>query len=52
MSQYAIHTIDSAPERSKQLLQAVKQAVGMVPNLAAGMAESPQLLEGFLAVGG
>jgi AhpD family alkylhydroperoxidase len=50
MSRFPIHTIDSAPERSKPLFQALRQAVGMVPNLAAGMAESPQFLEGFLAV--
>jgi AhpD family alkylhydroperoxidase len=50
MSRFPIHTIDSAPERSKPLFLALKQAVGMVPNLAAGMAESPQLLEGFLAI--
>lgn len=50
MSRFPIHTVDSAPERSKPLLLALKQAVGMVPNLAAGMAEAPSLLEGFLAV--
>jgi AhpD family alkylhydroperoxidase len=50
MSRFPIHTIDSAPERSKPLFVALKQAVGMVPNLAAGMAESPQFLEGFLTV--
>ncbi|HEX6052474.1 MAG TPA: carboxymuconolactone decarboxylase family protein [Gemmatimonadaceae bacterium] len=50
MSRFPIHTIESAPERAKPLFLALKQAVGMVPNLAAGMAESPQLLEGFLAV--
>jgi AhpD family alkylhydroperoxidase len=50
MSRFPIHTIDSAPDRSKPLFEALKQAVGMVPNLAAGMAESPQFLEGFLAV--
>ena len=50
MSRFPIHTIESAPERSKPLFVALKQAVGMVPNLAAGMAESPQFLEGFLAV--
>ena len=50
MSQFPIHTLDSAPTDSKPHLLALQQAVGMIPNLAAGMAESPQLLEGFLAV--
>src|SRR5687768_5906386 len=50
MSRFPIHTIESAPERSKPLFVALKQAVGMVPDLAAGMAESPQFLEGILAV--
>lgn len=50
MSHFPIHTIDSAPEPSRALLVALKQAVGMVPNLAAGMAESPALLGSFLAV--
>ena len=50
MSQFQIHTLDSAPEPSRALLAALKQAVGLVPNLAAGMAESPALLDGFLAV--
>jgi len=50
VSRFQIHTLDSAPEPSRALLAALKQAVGMVPNLAAGMAESPALLRGFLAV--
>ena len=50
MSQFPIHTLDTAPADSKPHLLALKQAVGMIPNLAAGMAESPGLIEGFLAV--
>jgi AhpD family alkylhydroperoxidase len=41
------HTFDSAPAASKPTLLQLKAAVGMVPNLAAAMAESPALLEGF-----
>jgi uncharacterized peroxidase-related enzyme len=47
---YPIHTLDSAPEDSKPLLRDLQATVGMVPNLAAAMAGSPQLLKGFLAV--
>lgn len=47
MVRYQIHTIDSAPERSKPLLQMLQTSVGMIPNLAATMAESTELLKGF-----
>ena len=50
MSTIEIPAIDRAPERSKPLLRDLHAAVGMVPNLAAAMAESPELLKGFLAV--
>jgi uncharacterized peroxidase-related enzyme len=50
MTTFAIHTIDTAPEGSKETLRQVKENLGMVPNLAAGMAESPTLLRAFFAV--
>jgi AhpD family alkylhydroperoxidase len=50
MSTYQIHGIDTAPEGSKPLLQGMKENLGMIPNLAAAMAESPELLKGFLTV--
>ena len=50
MTAFPIHTLESAPDRSKPLLEALRQNVGMVPNLAAGMASSPELLEGFLTL--
>ena len=49
---YPIHTIESAPKDSRPLLQGLKENVGMIPNLAAAMAESPQLLKGFLTIRG
>ena len=49
MTTFPIHTIDTAPEGSKETLVRVKEALGMVPNLAAGMAESPTLLRAFFA---
>jgi alkylhydroperoxidase family enzyme len=45
---YTIHTTDSAPGESASLLRALGATVGVIPNLAAGMADSPQLLEAFL----
>ena len=48
MSQFPIHTVDSAPTASRSPLLGLQQAVGMIPNLAAGMAGSPALLTAFL----
>lgn len=52
MSAYPIHTLESAPEGSKPLLAGLRENLGMIPNLAAAMAESPPLLESFLTVRG
>lgn len=49
MSTYQIHGIDTAPDNSKPLLQGLQANLGLIPNLAAAMAESPELLKGFLA---
>jgi AhpD family alkylhydroperoxidase len=50
MTAFPIHTIDTAPEGSKETLRRVKETLGMIPSLAAGMAESPTLLRAFFAV--
>lgn len=50
MSVFPVHTIQSAPEGSKALLRGLQQSLGMIPNLAACMAESPELLRGFLGL--
>jgi len=50
MITYPTHSIDTAPEASRPLLRGLQEGLGMIPNLAAAMAESPQLLRGFLAV--
>lgn len=41
-----------ATGRTKELLDAVKQKFGMVPNIARLMANSPQVLEGYLGFSG
>lgn len=46
---FRIHTLDTAPEPSRPGLQGLKQAIGFVPNVAATMAESPVLLNAFMA---
>ena len=49
MSKFTVHNIESAPEGSKPALQKLKDAVGLIPNLAAVMANAPALIEAFVA---
>jgi AhpD family alkylhydroperoxidase len=50
MIHFPVHTLESAPTGAKDGLRNLQESVGFVPNLAAAMAESPELLNGFLAV--
>jgi alkylhydroperoxidase family enzyme len=50
MSTYRIHTIESAPEKSKPALQDLKNTFGFVPNVAGAMAASPVLISAFVPV--
>jgi len=50
MTQFTLHTEDTAPKNSKPLLAGAKKAYGFVPNLYAGQAEAPALLEGYLSL--
>jgi alkylhydroperoxidase family enzyme len=47
MSKLKVHSIDSAPENSKALLEKSVKAFGMLPGLHGVLAESPQLLEAY-----
>ncbi|WP_298963842.1 carboxymuconolactone decarboxylase family protein [uncultured Roseibium sp.] len=47
MTEFSRHTLETAPEQSKPLLNNSLQAFGMIPNLHAVMAESPQHLEAY-----
>lgn len=48
MARFTVHTLATAPDQSKPLLERLQKAVGMIPNLAATMAESSALLQGFV----
>src|SRR5580698_5038850 len=48
MQKFSVHTIESAPEKSKQALQGLKHKFGFIPNVAATMAESPVLINAFI----
>ncbi|WP_206952448.1 carboxymuconolactone decarboxylase family protein [Trinickia acidisoli] len=50
MSTYPIHTIESAPTQSKAVLQQLQLTFGMIPNIAAKMASSPVLINGFIGL--
>jgi len=50
MSNYPLHTIESAPEQSKPVLEQLQQTFGVIPNIAAAIANSPKLANAFLAV--
>ena len=50
MSKFDVHSIETAPEKSKPLLEGAKKAFGFVPNLLGVFAESPAALEAYLSV--
>ncbi len=50
MTEFTIHTLETAPEASKPLLQNSQAAYGMIPNLHAAMAEAPATLEAYQAL--
>ncbi|MEO1188656.1 MAG: carboxymuconolactone decarboxylase family protein [Pseudomonadota bacterium] len=52
MLDYRPHTIESAPDASKPILEAAKAKVGFIPNLMANMAESPVMVESYLTMMG
>ena len=52
MTEYTLHTAETAPADSKPLLEKSKASYGMVPNLHAVMAEAPSVLEAYQTVGG
>lgn len=47
MTQFKLHTIETAPEGSKESLNSVLKQNGFVPNLYAIMAESPEVLKAY-----
>ena len=50
MTTFTLHTVDTAPEASKPLLEKSQAAYGMIPSLHAVMAEAPGLLEAYQRV--
>ncbi|GAB3532010.1 carboxymuconolactone decarboxylase family protein [Photobacterium alginatilyticum] len=52
MTDFTFHTAETASDASKPLIAAAKSAYGFIPNLLAGMAEAPALLEGYMTLAG
>jgi len=44
VTNFPVHTIESAPERSKPALKQLQSAFGMIPNLVGAVATSPVLV--------
>ena len=51
MADFTIHTKNSAPKASKDLLEIAQAKYGFIPNLMGEMAEAPSLLKAYLTVG-
>ncbi|MFJ2771855.1 carboxymuconolactone decarboxylase family protein [Streptomyces sp. NPDC087300] len=45
---FAEHTVETAPTESRQAMEGVTRAFGHLPDAVARLAESPELLNGFL----
>ncbi|MGN6233957.1 MAG: carboxymuconolactone decarboxylase family protein [Trinickia sp.] len=50
MSDYPVHTIESAPAQAKPVLEQLENLFGQIPNIAAKMATSPTLIAGFIGL--
>lgn len=47
MSDFKIHTLDTAPADSRETLEQARQTFGMVPNLLGMLAEAPAAVKGY-----
>ena len=48
MTNFPIHTVDSAPEGSRPVLEGVQKGMGSIPNLFGVFASSPAILKAYL----
>lgn len=52
MTDFTVHTQETAPEDSKPVLDSVQKAYGFIPNLPAIFAESPTAVEAYATLSG
>jgi uncharacterized peroxidase-related enzyme len=50
MTKFTVHTEESTPQDSKELVHAIKGKYGFLPNLSAVQSESPAMLEGYVTL--
>ena len=51
MSQFKVHSKETAPTESAELLATAEKAYGFIPNLLGVMAESPAAIKAYLTIG-
>ena len=51
MTQFDVHTKETAPTESARILAGSEKAYGFIPNLHGVMAESPTTLEAYISIG-
>ena len=51
MSQFEVHTKETAAVKSAELLLEAERSIGFVPNLLGVFAESPAILQAYLTIG-
>ncbi|MBA2660646.1 MAG: hypothetical protein H0U72_14240 [Nitrosospira sp.] len=52
MTNYVFHTPETAPEAARSILAGAQQKLRFVPNLYAGLANAPAVLEAYIALSG
>lgn len=50
MSNFTLHSPESAPAESRDTLANINKQIGFVPNLMAGLAEAPAALKGYMGL--
>ncbi|MEQ1840803.1 MAG: carboxymuconolactone decarboxylase family protein, partial [Verrucomicrobiales bacterium] len=49
-NEFTIHTPETAPEPSRELLLQTRETFGMIPNLEGVMASAPSLLKSYVSM--
>jgi alkylhydroperoxidase family enzyme len=52
MSAFPVHSLETAPEKSKPALETLRSAFGFVPNLVGAMSTSPVLIDSLVGLFG
>lgn len=52
MTNFPVHTIETAPDRAKPALQQLQSAFGVIPNILGAMATSPVLINSLVGLFG